>query len=118
MSERFKFRAWDKWKKTMIQPNDGDFIGWHAMSNWRDCLEVMQCTGATDKHDKDVYEGDLVRVYMSGRPVGVDQIVYAGHGFYMADLDEDLKKIGGLTGVWFYDFEVIGNIYENPELIK
>ena len=56
----FKFRAWDKWSNKMIQPNNGDFIGWHAMSNWRDCLHIMQYTGLKDKNGKEIYEGDIV----------------------------------------------------------
>lgn len=99
-NDRLKFRAWDKWRKQMIYPNDGDFIGWHAMSNWRDCLEVMQWTGLYDCEGREIYSGDVVRL--------------AGCGDYVVEFPFLELYDAGPEG----DIEsIIGNIYENPELL-
>jgi len=63
--KEIKHRAWDKYKNKMIAPNGGDFIGWHAMSNWRDCLIVMQYTGLEDMDGVEIYEGDLLNVFFT-----------------------------------------------------
>ena len=105
-----KFRAWDKWRNKMIQPNDGDFIGWHAMKNWRDCLEVMQFTGLKDKNGKEIYEGDIVEAPHDFGP----------GGFAVRRFEVFFDKESGSYqwNYWLMDqAEVIGNIYDNPELL-
>lgn len=95
-----KFRAWDKWKNKMISPHNGDFIKWHAMSNWKDCLEVMQFTGLKDMHEIEIYEGDIIYL--------------AGYGNYIAEFPflelYDALPNGDIEGIK-------GNIHENPELL-
>lgn len=122
-----KFRAWDKWKNTMIQPNGGDFIGWHAMSNWRECLEVMQWTGLCDSNEVEIYEGDVVHVIRDKFGLGMHEywrIEYACFG------DPGYYAHNGLNScrhifvehqkAWFTPLAdpveciVIGNIFENP----
>lgn len=70
---------------------------------------VMQCTGLKDKKGKEIYEGDICR-HASGRPEVNSVEYYYGewhlepHGLHLSDEYEQV--------------EVIGNIYENPELLK
>lgn len=114
-----KFRAWAKWLGKMIQPNDGDFIAWYAMKNWKECLEVMQFTGLRDKNGKEIYEGDYVEGFLSfegGRLITAGEIIWNDEFAGFA-----LKNEGGETLLHnhFRDsFVVLGNIYENPELLK
>lgn len=99
-----KFRAWDKWTKKMAQPKDGDFIGWHSPSNWKDCYEVMQYTGLNDKNGKEIYEGD---------------VVMNNHGFkHLVEWTESYECEPCFSISKDVEVEVIGNIYETPELIK
>lgn len=77
---------------------------------------LMQYTGLKDKNGKEIYEGDIVdfasRFDNSKRTGKV--VYYAGDAAFLI---EDGKEIFFL----FYDAlerEVIGNIYENPELLK
>ena len=112
-----KFRAWDKWEKRMIKPHNGDFIKWHAMSNWKDCLEVMQYTGLKDKNDTEIYDGDIVQLAN-----GVKQKVYWENEIFAWNV-ERFSRNGRVNYIMLYElrdittFEVIGNIYEHPELL-
>lgn len=83
--------------------------------------ELMQFTGLKDKNGKEIYEGDIVTTDLS-RPYLI--VKYHNGAFMFQCLDE---------GKTYYDFmnppideevdryswgEVIGNIYENPELLE
>lgn len=75
---------------------------------------IGQCTGLTDKNGTKIFEGDIVERKRSDK-TNRYQICY----------DEDMASFIGLRGIGFtrfvYDserFEVIGNIYDNPELIE
>ena len=117
---QLKFRAWDKISKKMIQPHGGDFIGWHSMLNWEECLDVMQFTGLQDKNGRDIYEGDIVKC-----GYGIAKVVY--HlGCWMVQWLDDVEanmELLGLNKTFRRGredseaFEIIGNIYENTELL-
>ena len=65
---------------------------------------VMQYTGLKDKYGADIYEGDMVQNFTKNPKVVDDMIDFH---LYVSD-----------NYHWFATVEVIGNIYENPELIK
>lgn len=66
-------------------------------------VELMQFTGLKDKNGKEIYEGDILEMPwgMSRRAVRIPGMFYS--------LGEE--------GCWDDESEVIGNIYENPELL-
>ena len=115
MGREIKFRAWDKWEKRMIQPHNGDFIKWHSMSNWKDCLEVMQFTGLKDKNDMEIYEGDIVR--------NIDGIAIVKYDELIASFVMEHKEAVISFPHYFFSepkqnkhtIEVVSNIYETPE---
>jgi hypothetical protein len=73
---------------------------------------IMQYTGLKDRKGVEIYEGDIVHEFderLKDEIVGVYGVVYYKNGFYIDD---------GLHSNWnAEDVEVIGNIYENKELL-
>ena len=121
-----KFRAWVKqWNKMeygvgimngVVFRKDGAIIGKKS--------ELMQYTGLKDKNGKEIYEGDILnnqenKIIPWPRIVEWDSEIF--HGFVLRDnaLGNKTKFPVHMSEVnWFSQCEVIGNIYENPELIK
>jgi len=117
-----KFRAWDGIRKKMSEPfnlymlKDGYFIdreGTAEASTFilSDC-DILQYTGLKDKNGEKIYEGDVVKgIFYEGK---LETMKIEWHermaGFIISGYP---MHIHGLHGV-----EVIGNIYENPELLK
>jgi len=71
---------------------------------------LMQFTGLKDKNGKEIYEGDIVR---TDEASWVAQVIYHRDCFMCTGLD---SKGFSVVCNW-ENFEVIGNIYENPELV-
>lgn len=75
----------------------------------------MQFTGLKDKNGKEIYDGDIVK---EGKNIGqvicddewVEFYITPIGGYFSEDLSSRMEK--------WYMIEVIGNIYENPDLIK
>lgn len=124
-----RYRAWDKENKKMIDVdilnwNNGevDFIGDGITFILKaNDIVLMQSTGLTDKNGKEIFEGDIVKVTDGdertnfpdggiGTICGLDEI-------FMWYIDGQVHN--GLFDIsQEYYIEVIGNIYENPELLE
>lgn len=114
-----KFRAWLKESKQMIQVYD---ISWNkeAINTegvWRyfNEFELMQYTGLKDKNGKEIYEGDIIsreNTYENNCVVKWDD-ESCGFTLNYIYFDESYN----MNEFWD-DFEVIGNIYENKDLLK
>lgn len=141
MQDRFKYRFWDKKNNLMINPSEQlsnvEYTKLETMylkDEWyitpeitlTDSLnyfdnrpfEIMQCTGLKDKNDKLIYEGDIVKISPSGFFDNDRDIFYIKFtdGYRLAYQDwQTLDTIGGFSNKLF---EIIGNIYETPELLK
>jgi len=81
---------------------------------------LEQCTGLTDRNGKLVYEGDII---YSPRDGGTTKIIYFDEGlasFRAYNKDTDIRSSHQIGDGYLIElgFEVIGNIHENPYLIK
>lgn len=103
-----KFRAWDNEMKIIRDD-------WRTFGTENGLLEIMQFTGLHDKNGKEVYEGDILRTdaekeYISA--VAYEQAGFKVDSYSDKDVCEHLENIAP-----HHSAEVIGNIYENPELL-
>lgn len=137
MNRLIKFRAWDKNKKVFIptdtwavctlENNPKAFAV--MIEDWEDyCVgeymydyaqEIMQFTGLHDKNGKEIYEGDWCTAKFRTKD-GIEVIqgeIKMDEFMWCIDctgcVGDDIFSINRP-----HDFEIIGNIYENPELLK
>jgi uncharacterized phage protein (TIGR01671 family) len=82
---------------------------------------VGQFTGLLDKNGKEIYEGDIVKT--KGGWGGV--VLWNSRGYfyvkdnnYSEDEEPDLYPLGSMLCCIIKRLEIIGNIHDNPELIK
>lgn len=133
MSREIKFRIYDTDEKEMFYQEDIDYIdfftgivfireddGYDYLLDYKsDDGKLMQYTGLKDKNGKEIYEGDIL-----GRheywPIRIE---YDKGCFMVRDLDK-VRYNNLILNVPICNFEsindwkVIGNIYENPELLE
>lgn len=124
-----KFRAWDDRDdaKKMYYPESSPFLinfsgdlshnGVFARIGYD--LKLMQFTGLLDKNGKEIYEGDILQLKNTKGQISNHQEVYwdsedACWGWRTANEDSWPDSFSG----FYNDYEVIGNIYENQELLK
>lgn len=80
--------------------------------------KVMQYTGLKDKNGKEIYEGDIFRYELlneSEKELEPNSTIYTEEVHF---IDGSFELDNCPLGAFYDKGEVIGNIYENPELIK
>ena len=86
------------------------------LKNYR-IVAILQWTGLLDKNGKEIYEGDSVQKIYKGKAYQVCEVKFNDGTFVVDDFDADGKKffwsLRGMQHCW----KVVGNIYENKELI-
>lgn len=128
-----KFRAWDYQENKMMIGNNqygsnepdavyserscGAFTRlWESIARFEDSKNrflLMQYTGLKDKNGKEIYEGDIVIVDWNDSR-------YKPHNREVKWDNKNLCWVieGGCLTIDYIHFEIIGNIYENPELLE
>ena len=126
-----KFRAWDKEAQQMLTVRDINFCGeeldtYEMDGDWLsfEDVEVMQYTGLKDKNGKEIYEGDILSIECYSYEEPEDEVlgnvtitVFGNALIVTGDSGEtECLYLSDLRGSYTTIYEVIGNIYENPEL--
>lgn len=119
-----KFRAWDQKQRKMYY--NGLIIGPEVVGSREfgpkgyDEVELMQYTGLKDENEKQIWEGDILKVNRIGAGENLIGQVFFNRGAFLF-ITKDPKWSGTYISSTIDDsggIEVIGNIYENPELLK
>lgn len=134
MNREIKFRTWDKEEKKMHYSDSKlDYDIWFSLArgkveclqncaytdsfgdehdDWQPLDNIMQYIGLRDKNGKEIYEGDIVEIPKED-------------GYFKIEWDGDSARFvmngDGLTvdfdNFWSYEIEVVGNRFDNPELL-
>ena len=123
-----KFRCFDKDTKTIHEVVAIDFRDWRVYyeayglrSYWNNNSVIMQSTGLHDKNGVEIFEGDILKLhaiflapddkigYLEYSPKYGYSIIFEGNRLYRQEYWASTNKL---------NYEVIGNIYENPELLE
>ncbi len=112
MDRTIKFRVWD------MSPDDNEMRyvdlywfeehmirAWPNHGPWAGNYKLMQFTSLHDKNGKEIYEGDIIHDPLTGKryPVVFENGAFRTNGLVECNA--------------FPNDEVIGNIYENPDLL-
>lgn len=127
-----KFRAWNTDYKEMWDWKDVKRSTHFRLLEEASNIIFLQFTGLTDKNGKEIYEGDIVRLTIPD----VSYVVQ-GNGWMDTEFEKGMTSEGTvkfLYSCWFIDvdegkgcpldfdekqtLEVVGNIYENPDLLQ
>ncbi len=128
-----KFRAWDKELAEMNRVTSIHFIDeFNKNKGYEDVvyvegqidatplskIELMQDTGLKDKNGKEIYEGDIIKNNFAET---IGSIMFADCGYWIKTINKDIFDNTIYHVLGQYDgevLEIIGNIYENPELLE
>ena len=122
---KLKFRAW--LKKEQEMDNEIDHISWLEDELYcigdgitymvlAEDLVLMQSTGLKDKNGKEVFVGDIIKCTRGCLHEVYIEKEYGGT--YFGGMPAVYLKYLGEGYAWTEHEEIIGNIYENPELLE
>ena len=121
MNRIIRFRAWDKKEKRFWSQEEmkkiGGFYYNFGLDPDPEKFELVEFTGLKDRNNKEIYEGDILRIPTSNydpsegeSPYELLEVIWNRSGWYSAQYElADYENAG---------IEIIGNIYSNPELLK
>ena len=130
-----KYRAWDKTRnemnyKVMVGNCDLSDANWTCPIIWieerQDWLHfddydsIMQSTGLRDKNGKEIFEGDILACKTDDEVINLNIFWDEEHALFMFESKKynEQEPLYELVENNTYPFEIIGNIYENPEILE
>ena len=119
MNNRFRFRVWDftinRFDTEIYQA--GEQFGHPSSCDWI----AQQYTGLTDSNDKEIYEGDILKIHYDVGGDVIGQVLYeADEGGYIFQWKRKGRNqdYNNLNCDLAFESVIVGNILENPELLK
>ncbi len=129
-----KYRAWDKEFKEMVVVNalvlDEQVIkvtykNGNVVKEDMKCYDIMQSAGRKDKHGNEIFVGDILKVTdkHEGKDSWLEVVSYSEEKamFITDEINRDFKtpesSLYGLFDTDLFIVEIVGNIYENSELV-
>ena len=135
-----KFRVWIKTEKRMIETDDLLAIDYenevvmtqqvyfeNGLPDDRDIycydfdeIELMRSTGLQDKNGKEIFEGDILACKTDDEVINLNIFWDEEHALFMFESKKynEQEPLAELVEDNTYPFEIIGNIYENPDLLE
>ena len=131
MNRPLKFKVWDKLAQRMIYPDKGyqqhyiiDLYGrFHNLQNGSggDDYVVLEYTGLTDSKDKEICDGDILKIDYDTFGNVIGQVLYeADHGGYIFQYKRNgpNQHHTNLNCDVAFQSVIVGNIFETPYLLK
>lgn len=83
-------------------------------------IDLMQSTGLKDKNGKEIFEGDILAFKTDDEVINVKIFWDEKHALFMfrSEKYNEEEPLAELVEANTYPFEIIGNVYENPELLE
>ncbi|MDM0609466.1 YopX family protein [Clostridium perfringens] len=123
MNREIKFRVWSEKNKKMLEIQKHSFKTGKSMPYGYniayDFGELMQYTGLKDENGKEIYEGDILSIKIYSRDKIIVQckaLVEFKDGCFGVIWGYD-KSFLSLKSFFNTKFEVVGNKYDNPEIL-
>ena len=126
-----KFRAYDGGSLNRMYQPDEVMVGngdiWiidedSVAGDWivNNDLHLMQSTGLHDKNGKEIFEGDILACKTDDEVINLNIFWDEEHALFMFESKKynEQEPLAELVENNTYPFEIIGNIYENPELLE
>ena len=129
MNDRYLFRGKRKDNNEWVT---GDLMQW-SDGTIRICVEsgidektavtvipetVGQCTGLKDKNGKMIYEGDIVKGLFNFGLEIMSVCTFKDGAFGLTAKQCGAYHFSAFTSLWKVQYEVLGNIHDNPNLLK
>ena len=129
-----KYRAWDKEFKEMVVVNalvldeqviKATYKNGNVVKEDMKCYDIMQSTSKKDKHGNEIFAGDILKVTdkHEGKDSWLEVVSYSEEKamFITDEINRDFKtpasSLYGLFDTDLFIVEIVGNIYEQPELV-
>ena len=133
MQDRFRYRVFDnddrKMHDVIFLNYENNSVEWYNDNNKKRAafigeVPTLQCTGLMDKNGREIYDGDILKFKLleDFAAFGTNEkyveiiapVIYEYGGFFI-EQSENSIFLGQLP---MSEIEVVGNIYENPELLE
>ena len=125
LANRLCFRAW-------IESTLGNYMAIQGepdletlgsfMHHYSDCKNIMQFTGLLDKNGNKIFEGDIVTYKRSVGNLTGQTMITTHKIIFTEEVNAFVMDYGSsyikLRKHWGYEYEVIGNVFENPDLLQ